>query len=237
MGHNIQLFNHECLSVQECGKIRSRILSLRGRWEELNPDDPSYLLGVASYKDACGEALSLYYEKARLSNKLLHNNFDWVYEKLAETLTSLLGRGTCFPTHFALPGFHIFLTNQNSRQVDHSIHCDLQYQCHDWQLLGDVDLTNPISYTLAISLPECGGGLNYWNVVYDNSQSLSSKEVQYHIDKENANYHEYEVGKLILHSGLFFHQIMRRTTNQSAKERITLQGHGVLCDGKYQLYW
>ena len=47
----------------------------------------------------------------------------------------------------------------------------------------------------------------------------------------------YTVGKLFYHTGHVLHQIIPGYKLQEGDRRITLQGHGIKCDGKWIIYF
>jgi hypothetical protein len=50
-------------------------------------------------------------------------------------------------------------------------------------------------------------------------------------------FHPYTPGVLMLHSGHTLHQIAAVDQVYPDDERITLQGHGLYCDGAWTIYW
>ena len=76
-----------------------------------------------------------------------------------------------------------------------------------------------MSFTLAVALPQSGGGLN----VRENRKQVT------HIP--------YHAGRLVLHRGDVLHQIAPTPQVRAGDERITLQGHGVLYRGVWHFYW
>ncbi|VVU95454.1 hypothetical protein CPAV1605_1205 [seawater metagenome] len=47
---------------------------------------------------------------------------------------------------------------------------------------------------------------------------------------------EYSIGYLYLHDGNHYH-IMKPSKIGKNEYRITLQGHGILCNGVWNIYW
>jgi hypothetical protein len=45
------------------------------------------------------------------------------------------------------------------------------------------------------------------------------------------------VGGMALHSGFNYHQVAPMQNAQPDDVRITFQGHGLFCQGSWQLYW
>lgn len=83
-----------------------------------------------------------------------------------------------------------------------------------------------------------GGGLNVWdfNYINDYSQAIAG-DVEILKRFRTKTFHNYKVGEIILHSGYTLHQIAPTTYIYPDDERITLQGHGLFCDGQWLLYW
>ena len=47
----------------------------------------------------------------------------------------------------------------------------------------------------------------------------------------------YTIGKLMYHTGHVLHQIIPGYKLQDGDRRMTLQGHGIKCDGIWRLYF
>ena len=117
------------------------------------------------------------------------------------------------------------------------LHCDLQYKHLDWSGYGEVDFERPLSFTLALQLPSCGGGLNVWDFEYRESLGLSKDEIRQLFNQRRQHVHPYREGFCALHSGHLVHQIAPIPQTKDGEARITLQGHALLCDGVWRLYW
>lgn len=155
-------------------------------------------------------------------------------------MAAALGKVRCAPARYteplALPGFHIDLLDKAFEQAIAPIHFDLQYRLHDWRAT-DADLDHPISFTLAISLPQHGGGLNTWDISLAERRKRANETPQELAQSCKLVFHAYERGQMALHAGHLLHQIAPGTALQPQDERITLQGHGVYVDGAWRLYW
>ena len=112
-----------------------------------------------------------------------------------------------------------------------------QYQTQDWDGFKSVDFNRPISFTLAVALPKYGGGLSVWDVWHEEMVGRSPEEIKALIKSRERKHHAYRVGHMVLHSGHMVHQIAPMVNAQPDDERITLQGHGLLCDGTWRVYW
>lgn len=222
------------LAESECAELRRQILQLRPYWIQRLPDLPMYSLGAATYLDmAQGE--SHYVETAARYNPILQQHFAPLYRRLEEVLSRRLGGPVAYPPHKALPGFHIFLAHPAFTQGSASIHADLQYRQTDWSWARSI--SQPISFTLAISLPSCGSGVNVWNVSVTQLDGLPRAEAARVLRERGGQFFEYRLGHLTLQFGHLMHQIARPLWLVEGDQRLTFQGHALLCDGSWQLYW
>jgi hypothetical protein len=185
--------------------------------------------------DATTHAAREYYARANQTNPLLQRQFSWLYETLLKTISESLGGNVKFVDRFALPGFHIFQSHQVFEQEIASVHFDLQYELLDWEEpLQDVV---PISFTLPVLLPDSGSGLWHWDLMKDDFRNKSTAEKDDMIAAAKKSYYSYKKGTMLVHSGHKLHQIAAIQEFRSGEERITLQGHGVLLNGVWHLYW
>ncbi len=197
---------------------------------------PFYTLGIASYLDA-GEKGEIYYKiKSRQSNSFLLQHFPVVYDKLAKTLKEVTGKEVQYEEGFALPGFHIFQFSKFFNYPIASSHFDVQYKEMFWKH-RNIDYDHPISFTLALKLPQGGGGLNYWNIFYSDVKDLSNEELLRLKEETEQHFLKYQIGKIVIHEGLMLHQIAPAKDIQPEDARITLQGHGLVCDNILRVYW
>lgn len=231
------LQSYPLLTADECAQVAATVHALRPHWIQRNPAAPVFTLGVASYIDAAKDAGGSYHEPAYDRNAVLAANFSWLYRRLLDWLTSHLGERVVFRPSCALPGFHVYLWSPVLDQWEASVHQDLQYEFLDWDPSEAPDFRQPLSFTLAIALPQHGGGLNVWDVSHEELEGLSPDERHRKIHLARMQYHPYQVGHLAIHSGHKVHQIARTKKEQEGDQRITLQGHGIRCTGGWQLYW
>jgi hypothetical protein len=224
------------LTLSECQEIRSLVYALKEFWLKRNSFVPFYTLGAASYIDAAQNQQD-YYRKAQQYNPILRDRLKWLYKRLAETLAQFLKAPTSYHHSLALPGFHVYLACKLFEQPIASIHSDLQYKLVNWESPEQTDFTKPISFTLAISLPKFGGGLNIWEVHSQEILELPGSEIKQLIKSRAKRFYPYQVGQLIIHSGHTIHQAAPGKNIQADDERITLQGHGIFSQGSWQLYW
>lgn len=228
----------DLLTPSECQRACSLIQHLRQFWLKQDASLPFYSLGTASYfHDPTSNPIEQYNSLIKCYSPLLWQNFSWLYQKLADTLASQLSAPICYPEHLALPGFHIFLAHKYFEQLNPPIHRDLQYRMHQWETTKATDYTETISFTLAIKLPQAGAGMNIWDLHHDEVDLMSPAEIESLVQSQKKYFFSYELGKLVLHSGHFIHQIASAKNIQKDDERITLQGHGFLTQGTWNLYW
>lgn len=225
----------DLLTEDECLNIRSEVYELKDFWIQRHPLLPFYTLGLASPYDVLNDKQG-YYNNVKYYNSILRDRFGWLYERLADSLSNHLQTSTSYPDRLALPGFHIFLPHKAFEQPMGAVHCDKSYMFH-WQPSAGIDFNNPISFTLAIALPKFGAGMSVWNLPYKDAKGLNHSEIEQLALDKKKRFHPYKVGRLVLHSGHMVHQIAPGKNLQLDDARITLQGHGLLCWGTWQLHW
>ena len=226
------------LSMDECAYALERIEAHRAAWTQRYPGLPAYTLGAASYLDSAPGRHDAYYAKAAAMNPLLEREFGWLYERLLETLGTYLGAGVTFEPRAARPGFHIFLAHEAFKQALGKAHFDLQFMNLEWPDGGGIDFSRPVSYTLAIRLPEAGAGLHTWSMAKAEYDAMDPA-ARDRIDRERIpEYVPYREGTMVCHSGMLLHQIAPATGNlQPGDMRVTLQGHALPGPHGYRLYW
>lgn len=228
---------NECLSEEESKKVLDIVHSLENQWEpRMGKEVPFYTLGAATYFDAAEHGKAFYKKKAEKTNPLLLENFSFLYNRLQEVLEKITGKKVLYEKQLALPGFHIFQYYELFKKPLASIHFDLQFLHFDWNY-KKVDYDHPLSFTLPISLPRCGGGLNYWELYYNDCKELPDWEMEKLKKNTKMQYLPYQVGKILVHEGFLLHQIAPTKEMQPNDERITLQGHGLICDDILRVYW
>lgn len=223
--------------------VLARVMALRGSWTGRGDRDRTqfHTLGAASYLDFCcsDDPRRDYLERAPEENTLLWLEFDDLYESLRSTLENHLGEPVAFTDVFALPGFHIFMGEAIASAARAPVHFDGQYQYLPWE--RPLDLVPPISFTLPISLPAAGGGLDLWNLTPHDVRRAGDMGMDTDIDRikdrKHKTFHPYSRGVMALHSGLLLHRIGDVGPMGPQDHRITLQGHGVRVDGTWLLHW
>ena len=227
------------LSEIECTNILEKLISRKENWENRIPKSDYFMsYGALTYLDADKDNLN-YKEKSIYFNKLLMEDFSWVYDKIKKYYQEKFIKPVVFKK--ALPGFHIF---QNPKAIDlevaknsAAIHIDLPQIFHNW---GSNWIASS-SFTIAIELPKCTAGLNIWkdNSVFDNIKTTfydqMSKEDQIKVTN-NAEYYPYKLGHMYEQSGMIRHQITVKGEVLENERRITMQGHLVEVDDEIIIY-
>ncbi len=233
----------DTLTPVQCAEVGSTVHLLKSYWSQVNPPSDFYTLGVASYIEFCKpeDARIEYYGKAQRYNPVLKEYFSGLLENVRGTLERQLGEPVKYMEDFAIPGFHIWLTEAIPTHQTASVHFDLQYQRLNWPSSGEVEYDKPISFTLPIKLPTEGGGMNVWDLSYREITNLVEQGIPVDMEEMQVGrtqfQYEYSLGKLVMHSGHFLHQIAPVPGVQPGDERITLQGHALRCGGHWQVYW
>lgn len=226
----------DVLSETECSTARETIYELQPYWVVRKPTIPFYTLGAASYLDA-KFGFDNYRKSAERYNPVLREHFTWLLDRVADRLASHLGEPVECSSIMAVPGFHIYLSCKLFQKPIASVHFDLQYKNLEWEQPGQCHFDRPLSFTLPLALPEKGGGLNTWNVDYEDVRGLDSEAFKEVVNSATQQYHTYSLGKMYIHSGHTLHQAAPGRDIQWTDERITLQGHALKCNGCWQLYW
>lgn len=228
---------YDFLTENECEHTRDTVMNLKEYWiNRANNLFPFYTLGAASYLDTNKEDSSSYYQSVSRYNPILENHFSSIYEKLREKLSEIFHMPIIYDTSQALPGFHIFLANKFFENTIASTHFDLQFKPLKWDY-QQIDYENPISFTCPVALPYSPAGIYYWNITKKDAKGLSHGELEKLKNSKEKLFFPYSKGKLVLHRGLILHQIAPCKEIKPTDERITLQGHGLVCDGKMRIYW
>jgi hypothetical protein len=248
----------DLLSQDETKEYLSRVVSLRQEWRELTDGDismPYYVLGATSYGDARTNP-KIYYKIKNYYNRVLRSNFDDLYKKIIIELNNFIGPSE-LEDALAYPGFHIMgddSASTESREIEfpsdyvQKRHQDHIYNYHLEVLrdkYSDVNLENNFSFTLSLKLPRGGSGLSVWS---DGSLKHYESNQQFEIDiRDNGFYKNkdveepeiipYKEGSMFLFSGNLYHQVAPLYRYYLDDRRITMQGHSVLCDNVWRVYF
>ena len=206
------------LSSEQCQDVARRVCRLRSHWINRGC---FYTLGAATYQD---DPLA-YPAIANAFNVVIQRSFPDLLQAVVRALP--VDRPAFLPGT-ALPSFHVIDSRANGEAG--SIHIDEPYERIDW----GCEVTDPFSFTMAVELPSCGGGMNIWPNVTD--EELGAYEVDHAVPQ--PEYVPYELGILYVHSGLTPHQMANPGDIGGRERRITLQGHGVTLEsGVVALYF
>jgi hypothetical protein len=235
------------LDLAECERAFQEVCDLRPHWIPRTPSPPSFFtLGVASYQDLSGIVPHVprqnYYQDAPFFNALILDKFGWLLNRVRSSLECLLGAPAQFSPRLSVPGFHIFDDVAIPRTDIASIHCDLQYKLIDWNDgAPPPDFTDPISFTLPVKLPKGGGGINGWDLTYEEIGDTMRRYGAFtmaDVTKYRCKtFYPYSLGVMAVHSGHRVHQIGPAADVQQGDQRITLQGHGLRRGAEWVLYW
>lgn len=210
----------DLLSSEECKELKNIIINNKKKW--VCKKVVLYTLGGVSY---LGDKVGI--DKVYKSNKFMRDLFPNLYENLLLSLKKILKKDVVYKEDGYLPGFHIFGSNFLFRYPIAEFHVDRQHTRNNWD--ESCDLNKTISFTVPIDLPSDTSGLFIFNAdktCTDRKKASLSKRALV----------KYKMGKLVLHSGNNYH-IMKPSLILKNEYRITLQGHGVLCNNKWYIFW
>jgi hypothetical protein len=231
------------LEPAACEAFAARVLNLRDYWQSQPrsiPESSFFTLGAASYLDWEGDGRH-YFECVDRLNPILSNSFPELYATLVAALRSITGKTVHLASGIGLPGFHIWLADAIPREDCASIHVDLPHE--HFVRMGRLPTPQRVlSFTLPLELPSHGSGLRIWNMPYGSprwTESLGTfRSLGKWAESHDAQYVQYTVGHLMVHSGLHLHQIAGTSKVVASDRRITLQGHAAISDrGSWVVYW
>lgn len=225
------------LSQEECEGIWAKLKSLRPLWTERGRGVvPFYTLGAACYLDHPERKKSPYRNIEVEINPVLKLHFSSLLERVRNAFEEATNKKASFEHLHALPGFHIFLYHPLFIKPQAHLHFDLQQLQVKWPY-KEVDKAHPLSFTLPITLPRCGSGLNYWDISWFENRNRPEMEIEALAKSTPMRFLPYNVGTMVIHSGQFLHQIAPCPGMTEEDTRVTLQGHALYCDGAWRLYW
>jgi hypothetical protein len=224
------------LDASACDAITDAVLAQRELWTRRTPGAEFYTFGAASYLDE----RSRYDELASARNSVLRDQFAALYDAVAHALERHLAAPVRYAAGKALPGFHVWGVPGIPLGPDASLHFDLQYERLHWP--EGRDPVEPLSFTLPVRLPRLGGGLSVWDLTRDRVDAFYARTGFCHGIDELARltterFERYTCGEMVVHSGHVLHRIAPIETVEPDDLRVTLQGHGVMSGGRWQLYW
>lgn len=242
IAQELRVQSFDFLSQAECERLCKSILGLSRMWFQRKPPKLLFTLGAAVYQDVQAHDFDFYQKKSSETNSFLQASISWFYKKLLEKLSTLLDAPVRYHPKLALPGFHVMLADEEFLGAFADIHIDSQFDLIDeskCQLKkpASQNSKNTLSITIAIEKPKSGAGLNYWDLDKQTADKMSSKEITETLALKNMNYAEYQLGEIMLHSGLVFHQIAAWKSMEQNDRRITMQAHGIKCGEEWIIYW
>ena len=247
---------------KDCNKIQKTIYELDKLWINRSQERrysfenqihitraPFWTLGAVSYLDHVASP-SRYNKHRDYLNPVLIKKFNWIYDIIIEKLHREFQEPVVIDGFLSHPGFHIFSAKIGDtiepeylkmfEQPLGSVHVDVQYEEHIeyWKTFKEVDFQNTLSFTIPIKLPKHGGGLYTWkDKVNPYSFNYTTNENKLDELESPSVSNLYNKGEMIYFIGHLLHQMMPGTQLQPTDRRITVQGHGVKCDGVWRLYW
>lgn len=246
------------LTEEECKAVIKSVDELHPHWRKFQ-SDRFYTLGAAAYQEGYYEP-EKYNEIAAKMNPILKENFGWVYERVIKKLSEQIGPCELIDP-LAYPGFHILghpLGEANThiemllatRPIS-KIHVDGQFNYSEqrkmWSTFKNVENNIPMSWTLSIQMPKSGSCLATWDNDDMKQYEKNKKLVEYvkgirdyAVFKEHRppdHVVTYKTGELFFFHGLMKHQIGPTYKMDEYERRITMQGHGMLCDGVWRIYF
>ena len=257
MIHRVKTFTEE-----DCNRIEKSVDNLDKLWVNRSctrrfsyenqihiSRAPFWTLGAVSYLDHVKSGDQ--YDKHRdYLNPVLKKKFNWIYDIIIEKLQGALGEPVVIDGFLAHPGFHIFSAKSGTsiqpeylkmfEQPLGSVHVDVQNEEHHdyWQKFENVNSDDTMSFTIPIKLPSGGGGLYTWkDEVNPYSFNYTTNDNKLSELKSPSITNLYTEGEMIYFMGYLLHQMMPGVNVQPTDRRITVQGHGVKCDGVWRLYW
>lgn len=217
----------QVLTAAECERVRESVHALNFLW-----DDELYRLGAGiSY---CKPS-AFYYAVSKRTNPILQQHFGWMYEKLLEALKSAYGCAVHFREDLAVPGFNIYCGPTDFSTIRYNIHVDLQFTELNWEPEGSANFNSTMSFTLPIATPSRGSGLNIWNLTQNDIDEAELDDSE-KLAPDQAIHQAYQLGIATIHDGKHYHQMAVASPWNSADERITLQGHGLMQNGALVIY-
>ena len=156
--------NFVLFDAASCAAISQQVHELRAHWVHRHPSAPFYTLGAAAYLDGDKLGAKHYQSEIKRTRELMAAHFSTLYETLLQVLRTALEAECEFHPNYGLPGFHIYQAHPLFEQRMGTVHVDGQFADTGGFGLNDVDLQRQYSMTLALRLPQSGGGLKVWPV-------------------------------------------------------------------------
>jgi hypothetical protein len=211
-----------------------RVRDLKDNWKTRNAAMST--LGTASYLD--GASIESYESLALQSNPILQSNFEDLLKNILNYFQNKCpGSKVAYRENCGVPGFHIFSCNRLFSMPVASVHKDMQWNRLRYNEEETIDTNNTLSFTLALELPEGGGGLYTFEKTLGGLPAMIIPHPFIYAASKKQKI-EYKTGYMVTHNGQTFHMIAPCKASEE-KYRITLQGHGIYEKTKntWWLYW
>jgi hypothetical protein len=242
----VRISEHPFIDEATCKAVVSVLDSHPELALDRNPARPGTFVtyGRAAYLDVClpsADAARDYYGVIAHTNRALLGILGDLLENLRDTVGELLGQPVCYaPDALAVPGIHIFRGDGIRSAGEAGVHFDVQFQKLALPAPPDPE-EQPISVTLLLHPPACGTGLQVHNVSYQDYERAYRmgriRSLDQLVKRRTSAYYPYTPGNLIVHHGLIVHCLATPGPIAAGDQRITLQAHGIRCDGRWILYW
>lgn len=238
LAHAELVQNLELFEAATCATITQQVHKLRTHWVHRHPSAPFYTLRAAAYLNGDKLGAKHYQSEIKRTRAIMVAHFGTLYETLLQVLRTALEDECEYHPNYGLPGFHMYQAHPLFEQRMGTVHVDGQFADTGGYGLTEVDLQRQYSMTLALRLPQSGGGLKVWPVNGVNLRGAGAERLaEVSQSKPKAVHHAYKVGVMALHSGALIHQIAPMKQLQPGDERLMLQAHTVWADGRWLVYW
>lgn len=229
------------LTPPGCEQLVHKIVSRETHWTGRHALEDQvhqfHTLGAATYLDTP----TAYAATATSANPVLREVCAELYKAVADAIGEHTGHPAILTDRLALPGFHIFRGDHRAPpglMYGGTIHMDKPHARHAFS--GTIDGT--LSLTLPLCIPTGGAGMYFWRNVPDDMLSgpkapHEMSPAQYAWFDTHKEFVGYEIGEMVLHDGLTVHQLANPAPTDQHDLRVSLQGHGVLCDGAWELFF
>lgn len=233
--------SYDFLNKEERAKTLESVYALKDHWlhygKGVFEDVPFYVLGTANYQEVEDGDITGYTKMYQEKNPVLKENFSWLYDRTKIFLEDIYKAPFDFYDNCGLPGFNIYLDDDFFEIAFATRHVDRQYLDIDWKG-KEIDESKTLSFTCYLKLPANGGGMNVWNVKYDDVKDIEDPEERENVfDTRGYEFKEFKEGEIALHDGLGFHQVAPYDDFVDGDNRISYQGHAVWADDRYWIHW
>lgn len=234
---------YPCISAEECRNYVDSLLELRKHWTRSGDDRMQvFSLGTSAYAEGnpkFGGSFERYQGIVKERNHILRQHFGGLYEKVEMGLNEVLDEPAVITPNIGLPGFLIWLAENEDSTLYYPIHFDAQYRLIPWhefhpgQVVEDV-----MTVTLPLQLPAGGGHLRSWGPMDQQSRQLAFfSGLDQIVETRSCVTHHYTPGEFVIQHGLVIHQPAPSGNFLPGDKRITLQFHGVKVGGTWEFFW